>query len=459
MSSSADVNRDIPASIPKLDSPDISYDIASYAHTLPRIVRILPEGGDRKVDVGTSGQEVRFKIPAGTYNFSRSVFRYSWATQADAALGQAVREDVLPIQQVILATQESGVELTKLVYADQYSRIANKAEVSFDKYITQDELDPVYPSNDLVANNVIGPIAEVASVNYLEYKYTKIAADTKTLTGSKAIELNAFKNTLLDLDKMIYYPEPLLLSIWFTGCGSWYQLRDDAKSDLKELAADGDKDVKVADLELFMKQESDPTIDAECKAAVLNAPADAPFTVYVPVVNGRRTTALSGSSAAYQVPLGSSNGVRLTKVYATPIPAPHAANTRYDSSNAGGVKVERYQTKFNSINVQPDAVDVKNNGDWYTVRDRLKGTAILNNAVYKRNWFILDDYSGITDETKALFPPGKHNLVTGKKIQLGDVFEIVADHPASVSVVWYLFFVGQRVLRIAPPGKGGIGYV
>ena len=188
-----------------------------------------------------------------------------------------------------------------------------------------------------------------------------------------------------------------------------------------------------------------------------------PFTLYVPVVNARKTTSFSGVGASVQIQLGSQFGTRLTKVYAIPMNNAEEKDTRYDSSNISGAKITSYQTKFNSINVQPDAISISatNFGDWMQVKDYLAGTPILSRTVHQQDWFILDDYSGITEETKKLLPGGHHNVVTGRKIGLGDIFELVASTGTggTVAVKWYIYFVGQRVLRIAPLVKGGIGYV
>lgn len=459
MTSSADVNRDIPASIPKLDSPDISYDIASYAHSLPRMIRFLRDDGKfDNIEIGAVPEEMKFKIPAGTYNLSKSVLSYSWEAKGNMAAQQMwARADLLPILRVRLATQEGGSVLTELMYADHYTRIVNKAETPLVKFLTNDDRDALYPCNTLVADNKTGFGQLTGSVNYLEPKYYRVAAAgvAPLVAETKNVELSIFKNTLLELDKMIYYPEPLELTIWFQGRNSWYF---EAKSaDAADSPLDASQDIKMNGLSLFVRQESDPTIDAECKDAVLNASIDAPFTLYTPVVTSRKMPTVQGFGSSMQIQLGTQMGTRLTKVYAIPQSLPESKGLQYDSSNFGALKVSGYQTKFNSLNVQPNIVNVRRDEDYMQIKDIIKGTAIMNRDVHLQNWFILDDYSGITEETKSIYPPGKHNLVTGKKLQLGDTFELVADTGANLQ--WYIFFVGQRVLRIAPFGKGGIGYL
>lgn len=459
MASSAEVNKDLPTQIPKIDAPQLDYNVVSYAHSLPRTIRILKEDGKTTDTITNNDLEMKFKIPAGTYNLSRSILRYTWVPAA--APGTADRyiwahADLLPIRQIRLATQEGGVIMTDLMYADHYSRIIPKAETPLNQFLTQDSMDSIYPCNELAAANFMGPTNTSGVVNYLETKYYRIGGNNANIAPeTKSIELSTFKNTLLDLDKMVHYPEPLELTIWFRPRSHWYFLSEDA-NDAKD-SHDATQNINLSNIELYMRQESDPTIDAECKNAVLNAPVEQPFTLYTPVVTARSMIATSGPNSSIQLQLGTGMGTRLTKVYAIPQNSNESKNTLYDSNNESKAKVSRYQTKFNALNVQPNAISVDSREDWFQVKHLLKGSAIMNSKIYERNWFILDDYSGITEETKSIFPMGKNNLVCGRKLQLGDVFELVTDNTSALN--WYIFFVGQRVLRIAPLSKGGIGYI
>lgn len=463
MTSSADVNAVLPAAIPKLESPEIDYNVASFAHSQPRLVRILKEGGTQTATVGGSTEEIKFTIPAGTYNLAKSMLTYAADVENDATVTWYMwfKADILPIQEIRLTTQEGGYELTKLTFVDHYSRIVPKAETPLEKYLTNDRGDVIYPSLS-ATNNYPGPSNQAAVPNALDPRYWIVHHQALTVSQYKNIELSTFKNTLLALDKMVYYPEPLQLTVVFKDRNSWYhESKSNSRPDGADAGGadrrDAQQDIKLSDIALYMKQESDPTIDAECKAAVLHAPADQPFTLMVPVTTGRKMVGSAGNNGGFQINLSSAMGTRLQRVYAIPQDASESKHSRYLSTNSMGTRVRSFQTRFNSVNVQPHAVSSTGGEDYLHVRQLLKGSVFMGRDSYMRDWFILDDYSGITDDVESMYPPGKHNLVTGKKVNAGDIFELVTDN--AVAVQWYVYIVGQRVLRIAPLGKGGISYV
>ena len=230
MTSSADVNAQLPSAIPKVDAPDLDYEIASFGHGLKAYVRRLQENGDNKLTIQASQTEAKFRIPAGTYNFSKSFLRYAWEPENASSAGgdpthyaQWSKEDVIPIFSIRLATQEGGIVMTELIYADQYVKRVQKAETTLSKFLTQNQLDPFYPCDELATANLVGVGTQAGSRNYLETKYSEVSAvDTKLPVVDKLIYLNTFKNTLFDLDKTVYYPEPMELSIMFQSRDHWY---------------------------------------------------------------------------------------------------------------------------------------------------------------------------------------------------------------------------------------------
>lgn len=460
MTSAADVNADLSPALPDYKSPELQYSVVNFVHSQPRAHYVYPEGNITTATIpNSSDHETKFPIPKGCYNFGKSVIRYDAAcTQALIALSNFwKRADMIPFISIQLRTAEGQLPVAQIMGADHYSRIVNKAETPFTDFVTNGSLAPLYPCNVEDSKNYIGDGALSGGTrSFLEPRYYQCGDDGDAAQAdpmSRAIKLENFKNSFIGMDKMVYFPEPMELVIRWQHANHWFF----SAVTLTGVSTEATGTVALSNIALVMQKESNKDIIAELTASVMQPPGGVPFALHVPDVTHIKMAGASGANVSVSLRLGSTHGKRITKIYAIPQNATESKHTRYDSNNVAAAKITRFQTLIDGNPIQPNAIPVDANvwGDWYLLEDKLKGTAILDQEVYRRNWFICDDFSGITEKNKL--PSGEYNVVTGHPVEVGSIYELVTDNAQNVQ--WYFYIIGQKTLRIAPPHLGGIAFV
>jgi len=120
---------------------------------------------------------------------------------------------------------------------------------------------------------------------------------------------------------------------------------------------------------------------------------------------------LRGSSQNIALRLDSSHGLRLQKVYHTVYNNDETKNLAYDYWNNNGDKVKNYYTELDGVRLQQDDhVDCQKDDDYKLHKNMLKGTIIIKKDVYKYNWFVCDDFTGLppVSERKYDIPDEKN---------------------------------------------------
>ncbi len=460
MTTAVDVNALLVPSIGTYKSQELQFNSTNFEHSQPRSFTIVPDGGLTTATVPVSSDhETKFMIPQGCYNFGKSNLRFDFKSNEakDDAKTFWIREDLLPFISVHLRTQTGQVDICNLMGVDHYHRIVSKAETPIDKFLTMSFTDALKPCDKEAKDNLVGITTETGSRNYIEPEYYDIAeAKAAHSTFYRMVRFeDVFKNHFLGMDKMLYFPEALELSIRWQAASHW-GIVPATKTDATG-AADNAGTISLSNLSLIMKRESDAAVIASLTESVLRAPPGNPFVINVPDVTYIKLPGAVGTDVSVTFQLGAPHGKRIKKIFAIPINDTESKGTRYDSGNIGGAKVGRYQTLIDGNPIQPNAIPVSATslGDWFAHRDKLSGTALSNFKIYRRNWFICDDFSGQTEDNKVM-NTGEHNVVTGHPVNIGSKYELISTNAAAVQ--WYFYVVGQKTLRIAPAHLGGIGF-
>jgi len=175
----------------------------------------------------SASQMLEWKLPTSVYNLSKSYISYSATSAAGTDLYNWQDVDVINIAQNVYFGTGAGVPLCDLNYANNMSKVSLKKDTKFEDYINNDPQYSLFPSNALKTSNLRNvaiipgdgniygaPAAATFSSleSYIEPDYTMVTAATNTaLNRFRKIYLSEFKNTVLEIDKDLYFGDQQML--------------------------------------------------------------------------------------------------------------------------------------------------------------------------------------------------------------------------------------------------------
>lgn len=450
MTSAAEANRDLPKRLPEMLSKSINDSVVKHLHSFPRYEKILPDGANSTV-IGATAQAITFEIPAGVYNLGKMVLRYTRYAAGAELKAPWERQDVTPISIIELTRKSNDFQIAKISFADHLSKVMTKIKTPIEELGTPDR-ECVYRCNSLSTANLTGEGTDTGTVNYTEVKYA-IAHASRLPSKSKTIHLNKMGDSVFSTDEMVYYQYPLKLTITFAPLSSWGWIATGVADGTTGAAALA-QSINLTAIDLLVAKETDPDISAERKRLVL----EGGFQMLVPVINANTADGPIATETSVKVDLGAYMGDRILRIIAIPEISGGGVNMVYNSRNDNAGLIPQYQTYFNGDSIQGHTIrcTAADNSDWLRIRDYLKGTSYQDEDMYRLNWFIMDDFSGIDQDTKTPFR--KENIVAGKKLS-GEALQYRIETENIQAIRWYIYVIGQRRLRIAPDEKGGWGWV
>ena len=198
--------------------------------------KIYENAGQRVIDTTQQGQSSIFELPASAcYNLSRSLIRFNMTVAAaGAARFNFLRVDQLtPIYQMQLYTR-SGVYLCDLHNVDRYSKITLKSDTKIDEAEVRDStgvsgrfgcINGRGDTSLLVTGNAAEVNNTTASFDYLRVGGDNTATPVMTNNAGLpliSISFDQFKNTIMALDKDLYFGEVLQLRIVWNSTPTMY---------------------------------------------------------------------------------------------------------------------------------------------------------------------------------------------------------------------------------------------
>lgn len=306
----------------------------------------------------------------------------------------------------------------------------------------------VTTTNTTSNNGVIRPNGELAHT-IDEPAYLITSTEAPALRGPYLrvrLPLSLFSDTILSLDKGIYFGKNLTLSITWntTKAISW---KHTAVNDVVTGAAEADKNIVINELYLFTAIEQNQMIlDQMLESYKSGYKFLVPYTVGVyQNLNGRNVTLTMRYDDNY--------GDKIKRIYIAPFDTTNGLNLTLSHPNQSsadppviGSVIENFYTTINGKRRQEFNLNCLTGQDYYVNRHLVKGSCIDSRDSYYYNWvheenFLLDTPVGTNTD----------NHDDGLIIDLPIKYDFIAQHAtAGTTKDYYVFTVFQRELMIQP---------
>lgn len=412
-----------------------------------KFAKITQQTGGQAVTIGSATQESIFELPPRVLNFNRSELKFTATPTAIELNANWMYSDVIAsIRQVQLYTR-GGVFLCDVNNVDKYSKIVMKSEVNVEDAVFTDQgvadtLDDRYgESIGRTGTHIPGTAAPWA--NYSPYAPTVLKAG---ITGTAnpvmniTLPLSQIKNTILALDKDLYFNEIMMLKIvWnpFTSWGFYTTSKDDPTATAAALAAN----IAITNLQFYLSCEMNYAIAAPLIEKVVTQGV----SIVIPFVYASKYTASAATNQIVSLRLNGAYGHHLKKIYHAVFHQTETIATQYDCSNEARTRVVSYYTQVDNIRRQDFDVVTARNDDFEYVRRWLKGkVAISNMGIYRLHWFVLDKFDDDRDTETDCVDSGL-SLAVEKK------WDFVAT-TASAAYNHYSFAIVTKYVTMASGG-------
>lgn len=449
-----------------------NYSKVPYICPYYKVSRIHPD--NQTVTINTSFQESIFEIPVVAFNLARSILNFDVTFPDVNAKKNFVPADTFPyIRQIQLYTR-TDVKLCDLNAVSNYLKIIYPATTK--QADLESELDDIHATGKMAQSGsftgelYMSGVAADANLRYLGTKGGSVAlVEYKRIWSGSAVgdqngagaspvfhvgfKLKNIKDTIFSIDKDLFFNEIVYLKIIWNQASKVYWSGTAVNAGL----ANG-TDFDITNVALHLQVEQNQAITQQLK----NAIASRQFQMNVPWI--KYYTQPFPQPVANQnvrIKVNSVDGRRLLKIWHSCFNTTESSNTIYDNSAiddeapdkvAGDQKINRFTTYLNTEALQPFEVDTSKFQDYMLLRDKLKGSAVLNSNIYQSNWFWVEQF----DSEGPLHEMSDMNYTCGIPIdnELIWDFQSVAGDDAGTGVALnhYTFAVFLKTLNITPEG-------
>lgn len=464
---------------------DSALDYQKYVstHGTYQLTRLIQQTGTQTVPVpNAGGAESIFEIPPKVINFAKSSLRFSVTPVAGGANNfNCFFTDGLPcIRQLQLYTR-SGLYLVDINDLDRYSNMVLRREVPHEDLLNFDNINSANPtglfeglveSNILAASNfrldstaVAGQAgASSANTNYLEPLYYIYGGlNTATPVLNYCINMDIIKNSLLGLDKDLYFKgEILYLRIVWSPATKFYFVSPTASTGvLVPVAPTGA--ITISNLVFYLAVEINPEIENMIKSKCSSAEGLSLITPWIFYNKINLTSTIQNITTRYN----RAHGMKLQKIYwalynpveqsATAFLHTNVAPTGLGAGAAPGATVTSFYTLLNNIRTSQYDYTCANLDDYLVQRTKLEGSCIFSSNEYYYNWVWVEDFTDdnpIYDKVNSEVP--RENCTDGLDLTNEIKFDIYANINPNYNAAGnnganhYIFAITQKLLTISP---------
>jgi hypothetical protein len=471
---------------------ELDYKSSDLVHPEYKMSKIYQQTGSQTVSITTAGNsESVFELPVNAMNLSKSVLNFTATPQASGGgnYNYAYMDCASPIRQIQLYTR-GGTYLCDVNHANTYTKVVWKPETKVGEFLDMPNHDAGSGWGNYLqkcnANNQLffsqtaaefksaiidtnASLADLATdltalikrpdtsarrhddvaladgtgepssvdVSFKEAKYFAGGGNnTATPVLNIKLPLGMIYNTILSLNKDLYFGEVLYLRIVWAPSTKIFYFGDDALSPGGGTLGAAAVNCEITNLQLYLAIEQNQQIKNQLMSQVMGAG----HRVLIPYVHTNLNSSL-GAVAQQNVTVryNRGHGQRLMKVYHSCFNNTENQNTAYDNDNRADAKVLSFYTTLNNMRQQEFDIDTSGEEDYMILKDKLKDTAIMNADVYHYNWFWCDDYSGGAKNDDM--------VVAGLSLDDEQKWEIVST-TAGNALRHYTFAVCQREVML-----------
>jgi len=412
-------------SIVKEPSLDLRYKQLAgptYAYT-----KLQPNNLGSSLSIGTSLTEALFNIPAGVINLSRSyAFMSPSVVTPSGGIGwfNWFFVDTPPLQSINLKSR-LGITMANVDNAQKYCKTARYDCTRIDemgkspiimatttaaswmqgKFLQQSQAlgsaafatvaaTPAWVLNAGTTSAGALSISAGVDVSYTSPQVLTVGADDggagSGASGfNMALPLNAFPHTVMSLDRDIYYPEDLQLTMTFLPIVYWGFQMSSASAPTNAAAATLGA-ITLSNFALYVAYDQDNMNKQELKNKVLTEG----MRLNIPYVNCFRDASPASTSYMTSYTFSRGHGKSLKRVYTAVAASSETLNNVCNMDNVNSSKITSLQTSINSKPIQNNRLYVATQDIWANLEPILNGSAVQSQRIHDSRFHWVDNFAG-----------------------------------------------------------------
>ena len=464
-------------------SDELVYSKSISAHGNYKYLRIVPIGSTQNPTLSlTSTTQTQFELPNNVINLSLSKLCFDLVIPSTAGLAtfNNIYANALSLIDRITLTSRAGVILADIPNTHIFGNLVSCVNTKLSDLLVRNAPGTALPNgpttdgtNAGVNSNIVSQAAAIAAAELSPvgdilrcnntYNY-QVGASGVTATAlvnlayssyneplniyrgpalaqynalTYHINLSAFKDTLMELNKNIYFGDNLVLTInWNsfvkTGFTTTAVVTTNA---LTNSAAFVNMTPSVNNLFLYTACETDPTIISQLVSSVSNGE----FSIITPFVYCQKYNASASTSSAMQQRLNSSYGSTLLRTYFGVFSNNESDLTTYTHNDG---LITSYNTYMDGLRLQDFTLSVADSTHWLSNERNFRESCIMNLAQYKTNFVHIDNWCGASP------CQNDDSCLNGISLDSDRTWSIQTITPAA-ALRYYAFFTTQKKLVIS----------
>lgn len=453
---------------------ELDYQKYAISHGSYQLTQLTQQTGGQTVTIANGGEESIFELSPKVFNYAHSILQWASTPTKGTHYNWMYADGISHIRQLQLYTR-SGLFLVDLNDVGNYTNMTLRRETKAEEMLTYDKVaggsgyfEGLAPCDSLDTANLRPgyAVATGSTTSYLEPLYMVVGGDnTDTPVMNYQIPLSRFKNTLLAIDKNMYFGgEMLYLRIVWNNPSKIY-FNTTANDGTRAGSAVG-TGVAISNLMLYMAVEQNPVIEQELKAKVNSGEG---FNLLVPYVYQNKQT-IQGSTQTITVKYNRAHGSKLLKIYWAPFNPAETNFSAYDHSNLTNANPPAQQGKITNFytlinNIRTSQFNYNCTGDdWMAQKLKLKGSCIFSSNEYYFNYVWVEDFTNNYSLVDKPLTPPEVNYIDGLDLNTEIKYDIYANinssvalppsgsTPAVVGLAHYVYAVCQKTLVVNSSG-------
>lgn len=414
-------------------APNIDYAQTPFRSGVLQFQTVQSNQFGSPINLNTSQIPVVFNLPTEVMNLAESVLAFTVNISAPTVNNYIwTYADVIGEISHIQLYGTNNMFIADLDNLNKYSKFVIQREMSLKEYLTNDPMNKFCQSNSLAnvvpalrcGNSLVaaetGP--NPAALNYLEMAHFNVGAISAAVTYNVQLPLKFLKNTILAMNKNIYFDSIAYLKVFFGPISNvCYMSTSNANPSAGVVGAytvlAGQPTPFISNLQLYLAIET----EHDERARLINQVQTSGLSMMIPYVQCYKNSN-SGPTQNINLQLDSSCGRMVSKIYHSIFANSEALDSAYDNSNnpqnAGSLqtqKVNQYYTQYNGRRLQNISIDATSPAftDYMMQKTSLRGSLLENLSLFQYSWHHLDDFSGLSAD---YVHGNKDDLVSGRAL-------------------------------------------